>query len=126
VLVDQPDELALHLADEHHAYDVHRRRRRDAQAAAELRLDAEPVEHRGDLRAATVHDHGLEAREPQEGDVLGEGSLEGVVGHGVAAVLHHDDLAVVALEPRERGSQDGGLGGLDGGSLVALEVRHDE
>ena len=46
VLVDQADELALHLADEHHPDDVHRLGRGDAQAAAELGLDAEPVEHR--------------------------------------------------------------------------------
>ena len=90
MLVDQPDELALHLADEHHPDDVHRLGRGHPQAAAELRLDAEPVEHRGDLRAAAVHDDRLEAGEAQERDVLGEGGLEGVVGHRVAAVLHHD------------------------------------
>ena len=102
VLVDQPDQLALDLADQHHPDHVHRLGRGDPQAAAELRLDAEPVEHRGDLRAAAVHDDRLEAGEAQEDDVLGERPLEGVVGHGVAAVLHHDDLAVVALQPRQR------------------------
>ena len=56
VLVDQPDELALDLADEHHPDDVHRLGRGDPQAARNSRLDAEPVEHRGDLRAAAVHD----------------------------------------------------------------------
>ena len=33
VLVDQPDQLALHLADEHHADDVHRLGRGDPQPA---------------------------------------------------------------------------------------------
>ena len=110
VLVDQPDQLALHLADEHHPDDVHRLGRGDPQPAAELRLDAELVEHPGDLRPAAVHDDGLEAGEPQERDVLGEGPLEDVVGHGVAAVLHHDDLAVVLLQPRQRRGEDVGLG----------------
>ena len=110
VLVDQADQLALHLPDEHHPDDVHRLGGGDPQAAAELRLDAELVEHRGDLRAAAVHDDRLEAGEPQERDVLGERLLEGVVGHRVAAVLHHDDLAVVALQPRQRGGQGAGLG----------------
>ncbi len=96
VLVDQPDQLALDLADEHHPDDVHRLGGGDPQPAAELRLDAEPVEHLGDLRAAAVHDDRLEAGEPQERDVLGERPLQVVVGHGVAAVLHHHDLAVVA------------------------------
>ena len=77
VLVDQADELALHLADQHHPDDVHRLGRGDPQAAAELRLDAEPLEHGGDLRAAAVHDDGLEAGEAQERDVLGERLLEG-------------------------------------------------
>ncbi len=76
--------------------------------------DPEPVEHGGDLRTAAVHDDGLEAGEAQERDVLGEGALEGVVGHRVAAVLHHHDLPVVALQPGQRGGEYGGLGGLDG------------
>ena len=109
VLVDQPDQLALDLADEHHPDDVHRLGRGDPEAAAELRLDAEPVEHRGDLRTAAVDDDRLEAGEPQERDVLGERPLQGVVGHGVAAVLHHHDLAVVALQPRQRGREGAGL-----------------
>ena len=65
---------------------------------------------RGDLRAAAVDDDRLEAGEPEEGDVLGEGDLEGLVGHRVAAVLHHDRLAVVALEPRQGGRERAGLG----------------
>ncbi len=56
MLVDQADELATDLPDQHHPDDVHRLRRGDPQAAAELRLDAEPLEHRGDLRTAAVHD----------------------------------------------------------------------
>jgi hypothetical protein len=124
VLVDQAHELTLHLSDEHHAYDVHRGRSRNPQAALELRLDAELVEHRRDLRAPAVDDDGLEPGEPEEGDVLGEGALEAFVGHGVAAVLHHDDLPVVALEPGQCGGQDGCLGRLDGGTRV--DVAHDE
>jgi hypothetical protein len=112
VLVDEADELALHLPDEHHPDDVHRLGRGHPQPAAELGLDAELVEHPGDLRAAAVDDDGLEAGEAEEGDVLGEGDLEGLVGHRVAAVLHHDRAAVVALEPRQRRGQGAGLGGV--------------
>ena len=83
----------------------------DAQAAPELALDAEPVEHAADLRAAAVHDDRVEAGHPQEHDVLGERALEGVVGHRVAAVLHHDRLAVVGLQPRQGPGERGGLGG---------------
>jgi hypothetical protein len=110
VLVDQPHQLALDLADQHHPDDVHRLRRGDPQPAAELRLDPQLVEHPRDLRAAAVHDHRLEAGEAQERHVLGERTLEHRVGHGVAAVLDDHDLAVVGLEPRQRSGQDVGLG----------------
>ena len=36
-------------------------------------VDAEPVEHRGDLRAAAVHDDRAQPGVPQEDDVLREG-----------------------------------------------------
>ena len=116
----------LDLPDQHHPYDVHRLGGGHPQAAAELGLDAEPVEHLRDLRAATVDDDRLEAGEPEERDVLGEGDLEGLVGHRVAAVLHHDRLAVVALEPRQRGGERAGLGGVGAaGALVRHLVSHE-
>src|SRR5262249_36385748 len=60
--------------------------RGDPQAAAELRGDAEPVEHRADLRAAAVHHDRFEARRAQ----VEHGPRErGRVGHGVPAVLDH-------------------------------------
>ena len=100
--VEQPDELARDLAGEHHPHDVHRLGRGDAQAAAELRLDAEPVEHRVDLRAAAVHDDRLQADLAQEHHVLRERALEVLVDHGVAAVLHDDERARELLQPRQR------------------------
>ena len=60
--VEQPDDLALHLAGQHHAYDVHRLRAGHAVAAAELALDAEPVEHPADLRPAAVDDDRAQTR----------------------------------------------------------------
>ena len=72
----QADDVALHLADQHHPDDVHRLGRRDPQPAAELLVDAEPVELRGDLRAAAVHDDDAHAGVAQEDDVLGEGALQ--------------------------------------------------
>ena len=111
VLVDEAHELALDLADEDHPHDVHDLRRRHPQAALELRVDPEAREHRADLRAAAVHDHRPQSREPQEHDVLGEARLERVVGHGVAAVLHHDRRAVEPLQPGQCLGEDGRLGG---------------
>ena len=45
VLVEQPDELAADLPGEHHPHDVHDLGGGDPQAALELALEAEPVEH---------------------------------------------------------------------------------
>jgi hypothetical protein len=46
VLVEQADELAPHLAGEHHPHDVHDLGRRHPQPALELARKAEAVEHR--------------------------------------------------------------------------------
>src|SRR5206468_3426016 len=54
--VDQIHQLAADLPDQHHPDDLHRLRCRDSQPAAELRGDAQPVQHGRDLRATTVHD----------------------------------------------------------------------
>ena len=118
MLVEQADELAADLAGEHHADDVHDLGRGDPQPAPELALEPEPVEHGGDLRAAAVHDDRPQPGIPQEGDVLGEGALEVVVDHGVAAVLDDDEGAAEPLEPRQRLDEGLGLalGDAQGGS----------
>jgi hypothetical protein len=107
--LSRPDELAGHLPGQHHADDIHRLGRGDAQAAAELGLDAEPVEHRVDLGPAAVHDDRAQTDLAQEHHVLGEGALEVVVDHGVAAVLDHDERAREPLQPRQRLDQHLGL-----------------
>ena len=109
--VDEPDELAADLADEHHPHHVHGLGRGDAQAAAELALHAEPAEHARDLGPAAVDDHGADAGEAQEDHVLGERPAQRVVGHGVAAVLDDDHRALEALQPRQRLGEHAGLGG---------------
>ena len=121
VVVEETDELAAHLSDEDHPDDVHGLRRRHAQAAAELALDAEAPEHGPDLRAAAVDDDRPQPGVPEEGDVLGEGRLERLVGHRVAAVLDDDERAVEALQPRQRLDEGGGLG-LGVGEVVRAGV----
>jgi hypothetical protein len=111
VLVDEAHELAVHLAGEHHPHDVHRLGRRHAVAAAELARDAEPFEHRRDLRPTAVHHDRTDPRVPQVHHVLGEGALQLGAHHRVAAELHHHDLAVVALQPGQRLDECRGLPG---------------
>ena len=120
VLVEQPDELASDLAGEHHPHDVHDLRGGDPQPAAELALEAEPVEHGLDLRTAAVHDDGAQPGVPEEDDVLRERGLELVVDHRVAAVLDDDERPAEPLEPGQRlderhrlGLGDAQRGGVD-------------
>ncbi len=134
MLVEQADQLALHLARQDHPYDVHGLRGRDAQPRLELADQALLVELGVDLGAAAVHDDRLQAGLAQEDHVLGEGGLEFFVDHGVAAELDDDDLAVVAGEPRQGLDEDlrlgqGGVlaGGAAGGAgLAGLLVAHEE
>ena len=102
VLVEQADELAADLAGQDHPDDLHDLGRRHPQPVPELAGQPEPAEHLGDLRAAAVHDDRTQTGIPEEGDVLGERALEGVVDHGVAAVLDDDERAAEPLEPRQR------------------------
>lgn len=111
--LSRPTSLAPDLTGEHHPDDVHDLGRRDSQAALELALEPDPLEHGLDLRTAAVHDDGAQAGIPEEGDVLGEGGLEVVVDHGVAAVLDDDEGAAEALEPRQCLDEGRGLAGGD-------------
>ena len=97
------------LADQHHPDDLHRLRRGDPEAAAKLRRDAEPGQHRRDLGPAAVHHDRVDAAALHEHDVGREGALEVVVDHGVAAILDHHGLARVGLQPGQRLGEDRGL-----------------
>ena len=102
VLVEQVDQFALHLAGQHHPHDVHRLRCGDPQPALELGLQAQPRQLGADLRPAAVHDDGTEPGVPQEDDVLGEGRLQLLVHHRVAAELDDDGPAVMPRQPGQR------------------------
>ena len=100
--VDGADDLAVDLADEHHAGDVDGLGVGDPLAVAELGHLAEPLHEVADLRAAAVHDDRPDADRAHEHDVLGERGRQRGVDHGVAAVLHDDDGAPEALDVGQR------------------------
>jgi hypothetical protein len=102
VLVDEVDQFAADLAEQHHPDVLHGLRGGVAQAADELPLEPDLVEHLGDLGTAAVDDDGVSTDGAQEGHVGGEGRLEILVDHRVAAVLHDDDLAAVVQQPGQR------------------------
>lgn len=106
VLVEQADELTLDLPCQDHTDDVHGLGRGDPQSRLELADQALLVELGTDLGAAAVHHDGLQPGVPQEDDVLGEGGLQLLVDHGVAAELDDDGPAVVPGEPGQRLDED--------------------
>ncbi len=110
VPVDQADDVPVHLAGQHHPDHIHRLGRGDSQARPERRLHTKPVQVRADLRAAAVHHNRAQTCVAQEHNVLREREPQGLVVHGVPAVLDHDDPTVEALEPRQRLDQGRRLG----------------
>ena len=108
--VDQADQFPADLTEQHHSGDVEHLGCGDPEATLEITFDTKAFEHRADLRTTAVHHHRVDAAVTQEGHVGGERGLERVVGHGVSAVLDHDDLAVQLLEPRQRFGEDRRLG----------------
>src|SRR6202042_245585 len=111
VPVDEADDVLVDLAVEHHPDHVDGLLGGDPQPGGEDRLDPEPVEVGGHLRAAAVHDHRAEPGAPQEHQVLGEPGPQLVGRHRVPAVLDHHGLAVELIQPRQRLDQRGRLGG---------------
>jgi len=92
----------------------------DAEAIDEAALDLEPLQHLADLWPAAMHNDGIDAHLLQQHHVAGKARTAGDVAHGVAAVLHHDRLAGIAAEIRERFREDGGAGSGDRRSWVTL------
>src|SRR3954454_14585523 len=66
LLVEQSYDVALHLIDKDHPYDVHRLRCRDTQAAGEDLVHSQPVEMGIDLGTATMDDDHANAGVAQE------------------------------------------------------------
>ena len=108
--VDVADDLLVDRAGQHHLDDLDGLFVGDAQAVDEFRLDAELLQHGGDLRAAAVHHHRIDRGLLQQHHVAGEIARGLLLAHGVAAVFHHDDFLVVALHVRQRLGQDARLG----------------
>src|ERR1700736_3249855 len=102
--VDGADDVRVHLPGEHHLHDLHRFLVRDSQSVFELGLEAEPFTHRGDLRTAAVHEHGLHADVAEQNDV--EQRLVLRLLDGIPTNLDHDDLAVESLDIRQRLDED--------------------
>mmetsp|Transcript_6998 Transcript_6998/g.20438 ORF Transcript_6998/g.20438 Transcript_6998/m.20438 type:complete len:324 (+) Transcript_6998:362-1333(+) len=91
---------------QHHLRHLHGGLVRHAQTLHELGLDVQLGEHVLDLRPAAVHDDNVDTHGLEQHHVARELLREGLIHHGVAAVLHHDKLARIPLDVRQRPRQD--------------------
>src|SRR6185503_16412851 len=101
-LVDELDHFLVDLPAEHHLDHVHGLAVGDAHSLDEFALLAQAREHVLDLRPAAVHHDRVHSHQPEQHHVARKAGLERLVGHGIAAELHHDGLAVEALDVRQR------------------------
>src|SRR3546814_10324819 len=56
------------------------------------------LEHGGNLRPAAMHHDRIDLGLLEQGDIARKGLAELEVAHGMAAIFHHDGLALVALD----------------------------
>lgn len=117
--VNGGDQIAIDFADQHHADNFQRLGIGHPQPVAELRLLADPAQHRVDLRPAAMHQHAAHPDRAEQQHVL----RQRAVAFGIdcrPAELHHHRLAGEFLDIGQRLDQD--LGGA-GGCQLALGER---
>ena len=105
-LVDQADDVLLHLAGQHPLHHFHGFVVGHAHALDEMAFLAEPVQRGFDLRAAAMHHHRVHADQLEQHHVFGKVGLQRRIGHGVAAVLDDQGLAVELADVGQRLGQD--------------------
>src|SRR5882672_5458039 len=102
VQIDQPDDLLVDLAHQHHLDDLHRLGIGHPHPAHEFRLLAQALHEGPDLRAASVDDHRPHPDQPEEDHVAGELLLEVGLLHGRAAILDDQGLALEGADIGQR------------------------
>ena len=116
-LIDQLDDFLVDLTGEHHLDDVHGLFVGDPHALHELALLADPGKQLFDLRPAAMHHDRIDADQLEQHHIVGEAALQTIIGHGVAAVLHHHRAAMKTADIGQRLGKDFGFDG--GGQVIA-------
>ena len=100
--VDVGHDRLVDRAGQDHLDDLHGRGIGDAQAVHEGALDADPLQHLVDLRAAAMDHDRVHADLLHQHDVARDQVAELGIGHGVAAVLHDEGGVVVPAHVGQR------------------------
>src|SRR5210317_1345300 len=106
--IDKRHYLLVHLTTQHHFHHVHGFVIGNAHALDKAALLADLLKQFADLRAATMHDDGIDADLFQQHDVLRKAALQGFVHHRVAAKLDDHGFSIEGLDIGQRLDQDFG------------------
>ena len=106
-LQEEPDNILVELAGEHHLHDFHGFGVGVAKSVYEFRFLAGLLEHGVDLGTAAVYEHGVHPDGIQQDDVLHDRGFEFFVEHGVTAVLYDNRFPRVLFKVRERLDKNG-------------------
>ena len=104
-VVDEVDDFLVDQTTEDHLDHVHGLSVGHPHAVDEFRFFADALQHVANLRAAAMHDDGMDADQFHEHHIARETCLQALLGHGVTAVFHDDGFALVALDIGQRRSQ---------------------
>ena len=113
---DQFGDMLVDGPGEHHLDHLDHRRIGDPQPVDEGRLDTEALEHGVDLRAAAMDHDRIDADRLEQRDIVAELFRQGLLAHGVTAILDHDGGTGIAAQERQRLRQHPGLLGGRSGS----------
>ena len=97
-LQQQPHDVLVQLAGEHHLHHLHGLSIGVAQTVDKAGLLAHPFQHGIDFRPAAVNQHHVDSDGVQKHNVLHDGGLQLLVEHGISAVLYHHGLSYKLLE----------------------------
>lgn len=101
-VVQRRDELLVDAAGKHHLDDFHGLAVGNAQTGRKFALDAEPLQHGADLRAATVDHDRVHTGLFEKHYIAGEIAGDRFVAHGVAAIFDDDGAFRIALHIGQR------------------------
>ena len=102
VTVESADDVGVHLAEQDHFRDLDRLRVGDPHALDEANLHSQALHVAGDVGAAAVDDHRVEAHILEQHDVRREALAELLLAHGRTAVLDHHGPPVEVADVRQR------------------------
>ena len=109
-LIDQIGDVLVHQAAKDHFDNIHGFTIGHAHTLDEFTFLSYAVEHVVDLGPAAMHHYRIQANQLQQHNVSGEGMLQALVSHRIAAILDDNGLAVKAAYIGQCLSEDLGLG----------------